>query len=69
MSMRVTFFAVVGVVLAGIVGGAVLAQTSPPVTSWGAPDLQGVWDFRSLTPMERPEDLADKARFTAEEAA
>ena len=26
-----------------------------PRTSWGAPDLQGVWDFRSLTPMERPE--------------
>ena len=28
-----------------------------------------MWDFRSLTPMERPNDLADKALFTAEEAA
>ena len=42
---------------------------SPPVTSWGAPDLQGVWDFRSLTPMQRPTDLAGKETFTAEEAA
>ena len=42
---------------------------SVPRTPWGAPDLQGVWDFRSLTPMERPDDLADTAVFTAEEAA
>jgi len=41
----------------------------PPRTPWGAPDLQGVWDFRSLTPMERPEELADIENFTAEQAA
>jgi len=35
----------------------------------GHPDLQGVWDYRSMTPLERPRDLADKAFFTAEEAA
>ena len=23
-------------------------------TSWGKPDLQGVWDFRTVTPLERP---------------
>jgi len=38
-------------------------------TPWGAPDLQGVWDFRSLTPMERPIDLETKGVYTAEEAA
>ena len=38
-------------------------------TAWGQPDLQGVWDFRTLTPMERPEELADKQVLTAEEAA
>ena len=38
-------------------------------TSWGAPDLQGVWDFRSLTPMERPENLGNQETFTEEEAA
>ena len=33
-------------------------------TPWGDPDLQGVWDFRTLTPLERPEALADKAFLT-----
>ena len=45
------------------------AGSDAPRTSWGAPDLQGVWDFRSLTPLERPEELGDKAFLTAEEAA
>ena len=27
-----------------------------PRTPWGDPDLQGVWDFRTATPLERPED-------------
>ena len=40
-----------------------------PRTAWGDPDLQGVWDFRSLTPLERPAELAGKARLSDEEAA
>ena len=61
-------------VLAVAVAIAVLAPVSAgaqsvPRTPWGAPDLQGVWDFRSLTPMERPDDLAGTEVFTAEEAA
>ena len=40
----------------------------PPTTSWGAPDLQGTWDFRSITPFERPKELADKEFLTPEEA-
>ena len=36
---------------------------------WGDPDLQGIWDFRTITPMERPAELAGKAVLTAEEAA
>jgi hypothetical protein len=38
-------------------------------TSWGVPDLQGTWDFRTVTPMERPPELAGKATLTAQEAA
>ncbi|MCY3843493.1 MAG: hypothetical protein OXH69_08115 [Acidobacteria bacterium] len=38
-------------------------------TSWGDPDIQGVWDFRTLTPLERPVELGDKEFLTAEEAA
>lgn len=46
----------------------VAAQTAPR-TAWGKPDLQGIWDFRTITPLERPEALGDKAFLTAEEAA
>ena len=36
----------------------VVAQdVTMPRTPWGAPDLQGVWDFRTLTPFERPTNL------------
>ena len=45
----------------------VSAQT--PRTAWGAPELQGVWDFRSITPLQRPEALADQEFLTEEEAA
>ena len=38
-------------------------------TPWGDPDLQGVWDFRTITPLERPADLAGRAFLTEEEAA
>ena len=30
-------------------------------TPWGVPDLQGIWDFRTITPLQRPDDLADKS--------
>ena len=59
--------AAVGALLAPLAAGAQTAEA--PRTAWGAPDLQGVWDFRSLTPMERPAELADQEVFTAEEAA
>ena len=49
---------------------AVAAQSDGSrVTPWGDPDLQGVWDYRTLTPLERPEELGDKAFLSEEEAA
>jgi hypothetical protein len=41
----------------------------PPRTPDGHPDLQGTWDFRTLTPLERPGNLAGKQVLTDEEAA
>ena len=38
-------------------------------TQWGDPDLRGLWDFKTLTPLQRPEELADKSFLTDEEAA
>ena len=58
------------ITLAVLLGAAGLTMAQePPRTGWGAPNLQGVWDFRTLTPLERPRDLGDKAFLTAEEAA
>jgi hypothetical protein len=42
---------------------------TPPRTSFGQPDLQGLWNTVTITPLERPRDLAGKEYFTAEEAA
>jgi hypothetical protein len=39
-----------------------------PRTVDGVPDLSGVWTNVTVTPLERPRDLADKAVFTADEA-
>ena len=39
-----------------------------PRTPWGVPDLNGVWDFRTLTPLERPERYGDREFLTEEEA-
>ena len=44
------------------------AVQEPPRTPWGDPDLQGVWDNRTITPLERPQQFAERPSLTAEEA-
>src|SRR3989442_1210670 len=41
---------------------------TPPRTPWGEPDLQGVGDYRTITPMERPAKFAQKESLTEAEA-
>ena len=38
-----------------------------PRTQWGQPDLQGVWNFNSSTPMQRPERFGTQEFLTREE--
>src|SRR5262245_32858197 len=45
------------------------APKTAPKTEWGAPDLRGIWDFRTITPLERPERFANKEFLTEAEAA
>jgi len=40
-----------------------------PRTSWGHSDLEGTWSAATITPLERPADLAGKEFFTEQEAA
>src|SRR6059036_3090266 len=43
------------------------AQAALPRTPDGHPDLQGIWDFRSATPLERPERFGGREFMTPEE--
>src|SRR5262245_31611989 len=45
------------------------ADTFAQSTSWGDPDLQGVWSNLTPVPLERPGAMADKPFFTPAEAA
>ena len=66
--------AVLAAVLAGLAGlpAAASAQSdaySPARTPAGHPDLQGIWGNNSVTPLERPDAVADRAMLTDEELA
>ena len=47
---------------------AVVADAEMFRTAWGDPDLQGVWTAQTLTPLERPTELAGQESLTPEEA-
>ena len=66
--------------IAVLAGSAVLALSlSAPAagqsgsetlrTPDGHPDISGVWDFRTVTPLERPEEFADQAFLSEEEVS
>ena len=57
-----------------IIATAAHAQTGRvashgPRTAWGHPDLQGVWDYWTFTPLERPKELANKPTLSDAEYA
>ena len=62
--------------MAGLVavalGITVIGQTprryNAPKTPWGDPDLQGVWNDATSTPLQRPGSVGDKDVLTDEEA-
>jgi len=62
-SRRLVMFAAAAAVTAP------LSAQSPPRADEGHPDLQGTWNFSSLTPLERPAQFADKPVLSDAEAA
>ena len=48
---------------------AVTTNAHTARTAWGDPDLQGIWSFASITPLQRPAELAGREFLTDEEVA
>ena len=45
------------------------SKWAPPRTPDGQPDLQGIWNFSTITPLERPAEFAGKPFLTDAETA
>jgi len=67
MKLHVLVVAITGLLSAG----QALAQDNyaPERTEWGQPNLQGVWNFSSVIPLERPAFFGNKTELTPEEIA
>ncbi len=53
------------VALAPAMAAAQAAAETPSLrTAWGDPALSGIWDFRSITPLQRPEAFAEREFLT-----
>ena len=61
------------VILAAVATVSLHGQTADtyvaPRTEWGQPDLQGVWNFSSDVPMQRPQRFGEREFMTDEEVA
>ena len=61
---------VVALMTGAPVAGQEAADFEAPRTSWGDPDLSGIWSpGYTLTPLERPEEFGDREFLTDEEVA
>ena len=58
---------IVATCVAGQEPAAAAATYTPGRTPWGDPDLQGVFDFQSDVPFQRPLDLGNKTVFASPE--
>src|SRR5713226_2944988 len=65
----VTTVVVVSFAMATIAGQAPAKQGPVGKTSWGEPNLQGIWGLEYQIPLERPDKYKDKAFFTDAELA
>ena len=69
MSCRMIAFGGAAAAALTILAAAPAGAQTEPRTAWGAPDLGGVWDYRSITRMERPETFAEQEFLTEEQVA
>jgi hypothetical protein len=62
-------FLMTAAILAQAIATLAIAATPTGKTPDGQPDLQGVWTNATITPFERPDELAGKKVLTPQEAA
>ena len=72
MRMRSQYFALLG----ALTGVIVIVLVAPATvagqalrTPWGEPDLQGIWNNRFVTPLERPKEFGTREFLTEDEIA
>ena len=68
---RATILSAIGNVLVlGLIAMPAVGQSIDTArTPWGDPDLQGIWSYATITPLQRPTELSGRAFLTAEEVA
>ncbi len=68
---RATILSAIGNVLVlGLIAMPAVGQSIDTArTPWGDPDLQGIWSYATITPLQRPTELSERAFLTAEEVA
>ena len=66
-TLSLLLFLVLTAVAASAEGQGQATTYKAPRTEGGRPDLQGVWNFNTAVPMQRPVSLGDKKVFTKEE--
>src|SRR5439155_16616585 len=72
LPMKVRFALLAGLAaLSAVVslGAQSKAKSYTAKTAWGDPDLQGVWDYKTITPLERPAAMGDRQFLNDEEVA
>jgi len=65
---RIIFVVLIGIATPPLLSGQTARNTGTPRTPWGDPDVQGIWDYWTFTPLERSNELSGKADLTKEEA-
>jgi hypothetical protein len=73
MTIKRFAFSAASLTFALLMSTAAAAQSGEAAVSLrtadGHPDLSGIWDFRTVTPLERPDEFADQEFLSAEEVA
>ena len=52
-----------------VLAPTIVNSQQAPRTAWGDPDLQGTYTNKTITPLQRPEDVGEKEFLTDEEVA